>query len=59
MLNKKKNKPGTVLIEDHHLLNVCEMSKFIDNKNEDTCKHKTESIGVIKELCLWHFGLWM
>lgn len=43
---------GTVLTEDHHLLNVYEMSKFIDNNNKDTSKHKTKSIGVIKELCL-------
>lgn len=59
MLNKKKKQTGTVLIEDHHLLTACEMSKFTDNKNEDTYKHKTEGTGVIKELLLWHFGLWM
>lgn len=57
MLSIKKT--GTVLTEDHHLLNVCEMSKFIDNKNEGTSKHKTESTGVIKELCLWHIDLCM
>lgn len=51
MLSIKKP-PGTVLTEVHHLLNVCEMSKFIDSKNKDTSKNKTKSTSVIKELCL-------